>query len=414
MTGRPDNKESTMERGEAVDTLDVESILRGGFLTLKFPKPLERAYRSDARDRASLAFRHRALLILIIYLLLSSGIYILLPTEERWRWFAWFGWVGVIIIATGLLSHLEHFNRHFYWHTGTGSLLAVAFSVAMTSVVQNEAANQLTHAAVMYSVIIVYAIVGLSLRVATVAAWCGGILGAVLATVIGEGINWDLIHRTYTGSSLLGMVICYLIEQADRRSWLQSLLLSRLYEQTSRHARKVEMLSRHDPLTGLANRRELDFFLKHHWRHAKRERQPLAALMVDIDHFKDYNDHCGHIKGDECLQGIAEILGALAKRPGDLAVRYGGEEFLVLLSNTDTKGADKVAQKLLAQVRSQAIPHPRTGSSLTISVGVAALIPTADLTPDSLLNLADAALYEAKDRGRACVVISQGVKANAS
>ena len=139
------------------------------------------------------------------------------------------------------------------------------------------------------------------------------------------------------------------------------------------------------------------------WRRMARVRMPLSLLMIDVDHFKAFNDHCGHQRGDECLRQVARVLVNAVGRPGDLVARYGGEEFVCLLPAIDEAGARAVADRLLRAVRAAAVAHPRSpsGPRLTISIGVAT---TAEFAggPDALVALADRLLYAAKDAGRDC------------
>ena len=385
---------------------EAEQVLARGFVWLRFPAQLESLYSQQHNLEAATAFRYRSLFILFLYLLLSTGIYSLMPEEDLPRWIAFYGWVGVIIVGAGVLSRAPGLDRWFFLYAGAGSLLAVAISVAITGIVRHDVAGQLTQVAIMYAVIIIYGIVGLSMRSAMVAGWGGGILGTLLAHWFGGGVDWDVAHRTYTGASLLGMLICYLIEHGHRRDYLQSRLLTLTQQRTAMYAEQVERLSRMDPLTGLANRRQLDDGFATLWRQSSRDQRPVAALMVDVDHFKSYNDLFGHLQGDECLRSIAAAVAAGASRPLDLAVRYGGEEFLLILADTDMRGAEQVAGRVREAVAKLAIPRSDQRGHITVSIGVASRVPDLSLSFDALLQQADAALYEAKAQGRDRVVLA--------
>ncbi|TCJ38090.1 diguanylate cyclase domain-containing protein [Parafrankia sp. BMG5.11] len=163
---------------------------------------------------------------------------------------------------------------------------------------------------------------------------------------------------------------------------------------------QLEQLSITDPLTGLANRRRLNETLDAEWHTARHRHVPVALAMIDIDHFKRYNDHFGHTAGDRCLHQVAaclrENVGAT-----HLAARYGGEEFAVVMPDTDTDTARRQARHLCTAVAELAEPHPTVRENIvTVSIGVAAVTPTADDPPDRLVELADAALYRAKRHGR--------------
>ena len=138
------------------------------------------------------------------------------------------------------------------------------------------------------------------------------------------------------------------------------------------------------------------------WRCAIRQQQPLALIIADVDHFKAYNDHHGHAMGDQCLQIVARVLSAQVKRSCDLVARFGGEEFVCLMPGVDLAGAEVVARRMCAAITERAIPHehPDVLGTLSISIGLAVVLPTLALTPEALLLEADRRLYEAKRTGR--------------
>jgi len=171
-------------------------------------------------------------------------------------------------------------------------------------------------------------------------------------------------------------------------------------------AQANEQLSRQtatDGLTGIANRRRFDETLINEWLRAARSGASLSLLMVDIDHFKRYNDHYGHVAGDECLRRVTKVLARCVRRAGELLARYGGEEFVMLLPGADLEQAREMAQRCLNHIRDEAIPHGSspTGQQITFSIGIAQVVPTANRDPEALVNAADTAMYRAKMAGRA-------------
>jgi diguanylate cyclase (GGDEF)-like protein len=169
---------------------------------------------------------------------------------------------------------------------------------------------------------------------------------------------------------------------------------------------ELRRLSAVDGLTGIANRRHFDESLSREWRRAARARRPLTVILWDIDFFKQYNDVYGHQSGDTCLKAVANALAAEARRPGDRVTRFGGEEFAIILPDTDARGAAYIAERMRIAVVGLAIPH--SGSTVarivTASGGVASLVPQAEGGESELVHWADAALYEAKRAGRNRVV----------
>jgi diguanylate cyclase (GGDEF)-like protein len=161
-------------------------------------------------------------------------------------------------------------------------------------------------------------------------------------------------------------------------------------------------LSTIDGLTGVANRRHFDSFLDQEWRRGVRGSMGIALIMVDIDHFKQFNDHFGHGAGDDCLKKVATTLNNSLLRSTDLLARYGGEEFATVLPQVEHHGAERVAEKMRANIEALKIPHPKslTSEHVTISLGCAAIFPTRGGSPLPLLKSADKMLYAAKDSGR--------------
>ena len=157
-----------------------------------------------------------------------------------------------------------------------------------------------------------------------------------------------------------------------------------------------------DGLTGIANRRRFDGLLQQEWARASRHKTVLSLLLVDIDYFKQFNDHYGHLAGDDCLKQVAQKLAVNLLRPADAVCRYGGEEFACILPNTDYVGAKTFAERLCKSIAGVQIQHSfsKVERVVTVSIGVASVVLPGTSKPSDLINSADTALYEAKRTGR--------------
>jgi len=180
--------------------------------------------------------------------------------------------------------------------------------------------------------------------------------------------------------------------------WLSYLLGKQL---KLRHIAERELaeLASTDGLTGLANRRRLDQVFQQEWSRGMRSGKPLSLLMIDVDHFKAFNDRHGHHGGDVALRSVAQTLAAAIRRPGDLAARYGGEEFLVVLPETDLQGARVIAEKIRTAIEGLP-PYAGDKHPVTVSIGIASRLPRASDRQAQLFTDADNALYRAKHSGR--------------
>lgn len=210
---------------------------------------------------------------------------------------------------------------------------------------------------------------------------CAGLLGLPGSLALRS----DLL---LLGSATACFVAVWNLEKTARLSFLEGRLLA-------------EMAQR-DPLTGTRNRRVFDEHLDRLWQHAVENERSIALLLIDIDHFKAYNDHYGHQAGDQTLRRVAQAAQRYISRPLDILTRYGGEEFAAILYDVSAEQAWEVSEQIRRAVTEMAIDHraSRTASKVTISIGVAAIQPSRERTPGGALQLADQALYEAKVQGR--------------
>lgn len=203
----------------------------------------------------------------------------------------------------------------------------------------------------------------------------------------------DVVHVVRGADGEVEALIGFMFDISERKRREDELLRLKL---------ELEALSYRDGLTGAANRRYFDVVLEREWASAQRTGQPLSVVMLDLDHFKHFNDHYGHPAGDACLRRVVAVLNDAARRPRDLLARLGGEEFMLILPETDAESARLVADHCRHLVREAAIPHAAAvpDGILTISAGVYSMVPGEGQEPEVLLEAVDRALYAAKRDGR--------------
>lgn len=226
---------------------------------------------------------------------------------------------------------------------------------------------------------------------------------------VGEHLQNVRMHADYNLrlNSRLGNEI------GDLSRHIDSLVTQVQKQQDQLQAQSLEMqrLSYNDGLTGLANRRRFDQALALSWALAQRNQTSVALIMCDVDYFKPYNDHYGHLRGDDALRKVGAVIKRVVTRQSDLAARYGGEEFAILLPDTDENGAFEIAERVRKELHELAIPHAASmiDDMLTVSLGIAAIVPGVQQQPRQLVQRADEALYAAKAAGRNRIMQGSGL-----
>lgn len=220
----------------------------------------------------------------------------------------------------------------------------------------------------------------------------------------------EFIHKPVRKLELIARVraLLRLKKEIDARK-INEKKITELARKLTRQNELLKKLSATDSLTGIANRRSFFSHLKEEWKRSVRNRLFVSILMIDVDHFKHFNDTYGHHSGDDCLKQISSTIQSLLNRPGDFVARYGGEEFIVILPDTHLKGAEIIANTIRSKVEDLGIFHGDIPgiNCVTISIGIASIVPFPESDATKLIKAADKALYRAKAEGRNRVAVAQ-------
>jgi diguanylate cyclase (GGDEF)-like protein len=255
--------------------------------------------------------------------------------------------------------------------------------------------------------------VGVAVSTATYSAPLPAVAGHQLSLQARPTDNYLTRHSSQVPHLIMlsGFLFTFLVAAYLRATIVRSAEIEDLVKTRTRKLHetndKLANLSMTDGLTNIANRRNFDSHLDVEWKRGIRERQPLTLMLIDIDCFKDYNDHYGHLQGDHCLRQVARVLHEQTSRPRDLVARYGGEEFALILPHTDS-AAKSLGEQCRTAVEDLTLPHTasRISGNITISVGVASMVPQRGSQAIDLIALADQALYRAKKTGRNRVILA--------
>jgi len=274
------------------------------------------------------------------------------------------------------------------------ALTTVGLSGAAVQIVASLGGISILFPSLMITILFIYLMGGLIFYHAVIANVVVMFVFLAVGTALampGREFSHDAL--AILGTNLFGASVAYMHEKTSRKRFLEACLLR-------------EMVAR-DGLTGIQNRRMFDQHIARVWQQAVREEMRIAVLLADIDCFKDYNDHYGHQAGDECLRAVAVSLSQCARRPLDFVARYGGEEFAIVLYQANHEYVSEVLTRIQRSIAELNIPHDasRVASRLTVSIGAAFVLPAANRTLEGLIQLADEALYSAKEEGRNRVIV---------
>lgn len=367
----------------------VSRVLAQGYARLNFPKPLEQEFR---REHA-VASRRWVRMSLLVGLITTTGFaaidHAVVNAQNAVPDVVRFG-LQLPILVICLLATSERFYTRLYRPAiQLGAPLFGIGSVVMTSYALPEQAA-LVGCRVLLVAFFIYFMLGLR----TIQALVSNVI--IMVALIVAGLRGAISPEvaTYLAfalfcANIIGSAGAYALEHANRRSFLERKLL-------------VEIAAL-DGLTRLLNRQTFDVRVREAWQHAVAAHHPVTVIMVDVDHFKLYNDHYGHQAGDECLRRVAAaVRSAIGTRAGDFVARYGGEEIIAVLLDRSEKEAQEIAARIVREVHTLRIAHAASPESPWVSVSVGATTQYPRVTPsyDAIVRLADDALYAAKHQGR--------------
>jgi diguanylate cyclase (GGDEF)-like protein len=363
---------------------------RAARLTLRFPHELESEYRATRSE----SNRRWARMSLYVALSTTLGFAVIdhfvlsaprVGNSDVVRFGLQLPMVLVMLVITGKRLYAK-------WYQPAIQIAAPLFGIGSVILAAQASTEQLplVAARLVLAVFFFYFMITLSF-------WAAIRTNAVLVAAFSVPVFMGLIPpqiATYIlfvllCANLIGALGCYALEHANRVGFLDR--------------RRLVEVAMHDGLTGLLNRAALEEQTRKLWQQALRDRQLVSVILIDIDHFKAYNDRYGHQAGDQCLRDVAKAVRAASKRrPLDLVARYGGEEFIAVLFGADRSHAESVARGVLDAIRDLHIPHTAspTRPHVTASVGTATVDPAAEYSHDLVIQLADRALYAAKETGR--------------
>jgi diguanylate cyclase (GGDEF)-like protein len=358
---------------------------------LRFAPELEAEYLRTRLLNDRLLIRMACMLALVITALRAAEF--LLSGISRQFTLAWFApLIPLAALSAAVALTWLAWSRFFVrWYRGVASVVVpLRNAVAAIALTAMAAGGQLELLMVLpVMVLSPFFFLGLSHRAAMVCVL--STIVVFVASAIAFGLPVPVLLRScglLVATAATSAVAAWQLERQSRKSFLESRLVAQLAE--------------HDALTGAKNRRVFDEHLPRLWQQAIEDQRPLAIVLIDVDHFKAYNDRYGHQAGDAALRRIARSVQSFVSRPLDVLARYGGEEFAAILYDIDGAQAREIAERMRLAVSGMAIEHrgSRTGRVVTISAGVAAVDPSPGRKPSGALQLADEALYEAKVGGR--------------
>jgi diguanylate cyclase (GGDEF)-like protein len=384
------------EEPDEISKAQVDACLSEGFRRLRFPAALERRFAADTGPARCRQLIVSGLVALALYNLFLISDWRLVPDVIREAVLVRLGIVTPIalLIVAALFRNPPAAVRET---TQAGIAIIVSASVLFLMLISESPLRIYHHYGVVLVILFATVVQRIHFWHAIVAS-----AGSLVLYVPAVAIIPEIPHQAALSAAMvmLGAVVFTLIASYRLEHQLRETYLLSLRDRL-RYA-ELDAVAQTDPLTGLANRRQLDRVLGGIWDGSEEPPRPVAVLLLDVDHFKAFNDRYGHPAGDLCLKRLAAIAAAELRGPEDIAVRFGGEELVIVLRDADLTDGVRIAERIRRAVEAAGIPHEASpsGPAVTVSIGVASTLPSSAITPDELIASADAALYAGKRNGR--------------
>jgi diguanylate cyclase (GGDEF)-like protein len=391
-----------------------QKLLSSGSKDLKFPNDIEKDYKEHSNNLFIKSSRLILSIGALLYLAFGFSDFALGQEQANTMWL-----IRVVIAATMLLVIALFFNHKMadkVITVTTIAMIVIGLSLVLFIYMLEEPYSYAYHFGLVPWQVFILITLRSYLRAIVISSVTVFIFYVAFAyTMDFEPYHPEVDHLIYMMLPLftafwglliaMGIYLGYHIERSARIDYVKNRLLSIDARRLTLLSEELHLLSTTDSLTGLANRRHFENCFDLEWRRAVRSEDSIALIIIDIDYFKKYNDLYGHQAGDECLRKVSAALQSYAQRSGELVVRFGGEEFVVLLPRMTLASAHSIAANMCGKVRGLNIAHADSNEqNVTISIGVAAMVPNQDDDEEVLLRDADRALYQAKANGRNCVM----------
>ena len=391
------------DQAHTISIADVERLQAAGFPRLYFPRAIESRFERDTGWARCKFLIVVGLSCLVLFNLFLVRDYQMLPDV-----FAQAVVVRVLILTPLALAMFAvlFFNPRPWLRESMEAALMLIVVGGILYLLMESRSPLADHA--FYSLLLIVLFSNLIQRVRFWYAVVSSILAMALATAAVPHID-AMPASTALGAmmslvtaTLLSLIANYNLEHEQRRNYLVALRDALHREQLVELNKELSVISTMDAVTGLANRHRLERYLQALWQTGLASGRPVAVLMLDIDHFKRFNDHYGHQAGDQCLKKVADVISAQLRAKEDLAVRYGGEEFIVVLPDASLIDGVRIGERIRRALEALRLPHHASPEPhiVTLSIGVSCGQPSASLPPHELIEAADVALYNAKNRGR--------------